>query len=80
MMKHWKTAAATALLMALGGAWAQGKQMQMPRAFAIAHNGAWGLAEDGDDPLRPALFNCNRNGHGECGLDSVDDQVVSRGR
>lgn len=53
---------------------------QMPRAFAIAPNGAWGWAEDGDDPPRRALFNCNRNGLGECRLYSVDDQVVWEAR
>ena len=53
---------------------------QMPRAFAIAPNGAWGWAEGGDDPLRRALFNCNRSGQGECRLYSVDDQVVWESR
>lgn len=48
----------------------------MPRAFAIAPNGAWGWAEGGDDPLRRALDFCNRTGKGECRLYSVDDSVV----
>ncbi|HSV54078.1 MAG TPA: CocE/NonD family hydrolase [Burkholderiaceae bacterium] len=48
----------------------------MPRAFAIAPNGAWGWADGGDDPLKRALDNCNRSGKGECRLYSVDDYVV----
>lgn len=47
-----------------------------PRAFALAPGGAWGWAEGGDDPLRRALDNCNRNGKGQCKLYSVDDYVV----
>ena len=53
---------------------------QLPRAFAIGPNGAWGWGEGGDDPLRRALFNCNRSGQGECRLYSVDDQVVWEAR
>jgi dienelactone hydrolase len=49
---------------------------QMPRAFALAPNGAWGWAEMGDDPLKRALDNCNRNGQGQCKLYAVDDVVV----
>jgi dienelactone hydrolase len=49
---------------------------QLPRAFAIAPNGAWAWAELGDDPLKRALDNCNRNGQGQCKLYAVDDQVV----
>jgi dienelactone hydrolase len=48
----------------------------IPRAFAIAPNGAWGWADGGDDPLRRALQNCNRKGISECKLYSVDDFVV----
>lgn len=48
----------------------------MPRAFAIAPNGAWGWADGGDDPLRRSLVNCNRKGNAECKLYSVDDYVV----
>jgi dienelactone hydrolase len=48
----------------------------MPRAFAIAPNGAWGWADGGDDPLRRALSNCNRRGEGACRLYAVDDHVV----
>jgi dienelactone hydrolase len=49
---------------------------QMPRAFAIAPNGAWSWAEMGDDPLKRALDSCNRNGQGQCKLYAVDDIVV----
>ena len=52
----------------------------MPRAFAVAPSGAWGWAEGGDDPLKHALDNCNRNGKSECRLYSVDDQIVWEGR
>lgn len=48
----------------------------IPRAFAIAPSGAWGWAEGGDDPLKRATENCNRNGAGLCRLYSVDDFVV----
>ncbi|MEY4268476.1 MAG: hypothetical protein RIS90_3011 [Pseudomonadota bacterium] len=47
-----------------------------PRAFAIASGGAWGWADGGDDPLKRALDNCNRNGRGQCQLYAVDDEVV----
>ncbi len=46
-----------------------------PRAFAIASNGAWGWAR-GDDPLKRALDNCNKNGNGACRLYAVDNAVV----
>jgi dienelactone hydrolase len=49
---------------------------QLPRAFAIAPNGAWGWSEGGDDPPRRALVNCNRHAKGDCRLYSVDDYVV----
>ena len=50
---------------------------QMPRAFAISANGAWGWANMGDDPLERALANCSKNAKGQpCRLYSVDDQVV----
>ena len=48
----------------------------IPRAFAIAPNGAWGYAEGGDDPLQRALANCNKFSKSECRLYSVDDFVV----
>ena len=47
-----------------------------PRAFAIAPTGAWGWADGGDDPLKRALDNCNRNGRGQCKVYAVDDEVV----
>lgn len=51
---------------------------QIPRAFAIAPEGAWGWADGGDDPLRRALNNCNRyrKNKADCRLYSVDDFVV----
>lgn len=48
----------------------------LPRAFAIAPNGAWGFSEGGDDPIKRALAFCNQRGAGECLLYSVDDGVV----
>jgi dienelactone hydrolase len=48
----------------------------LPRAFAIATNGAWGWASGGEDPLKRALDNCNRRGQGSCRLYAVDDAVV----
>ena len=50
----------------------------VPRAFAVASTGAWGWADGGEDPLRRALDNCNRNGKGLCRLYSVDDRLVWR--
>jgi dienelactone hydrolase len=46
------------------------------RAFAIAPGGAWGWASGGDDPLKRALDNCNKNGKGACRLYALDDAVV----
>ena len=48
----------------------------LPRAFALAPNGAWGWGQGGDDPLRRALDNCNRHGDGRCRLYAVDINVV----
>lgn len=48
----------------------------VPRAFAIANNGAWGWATGGDDPLRRALDLCNQRGLGACRLYAVDEDVV----
>ena len=48
----------------------------LPRAFAIAPNGAWGWAEGGDDPLKRALDNCGSRGKGACKLYAVDADVV----
>jgi dienelactone hydrolase len=48
----------------------------LPRAFAIAPNGALGWANGGEDPMRRALEFCNRRGLGQCKLYSVDEEVV----
>lgn len=48
----------------------------LPRAFAIAPNGAWGWADGGDDPLKRSVDNCNKSGKGECKLYSADNVVV----
>ena len=48
----------------------------VPRAFAIAPDGAWGYADGGEDPLRRAVGNCQRNSKTECKLYSVDDFIV----
>jgi dienelactone hydrolase len=48
----------------------------IPRAFAIAPNGAWGWANGGDDPLKRSLDSCSRNAKSPCKLYSVDDLVV----
>ncbi len=47
-----------------------------PRAFAVAPNGAWCWAEEGEDPDRRALATCERKGGQPCKLYSVDEQVV----
>ncbi|MEJ6021736.1 dienelactone hydrolase family protein [Ramlibacter sp. PS4R-6] len=49
---------------------------EMPRAFAISEQGAWGWANGDGDPLQRALDNCARQHKGECKLYSVDDKVV----
>jgi hypothetical protein len=51
---------------------------ETPRAFAVGPSGAWGWANGGDDPLKRALDNCNKNATGAavCKLYSVDDFVV----
>jgi dienelactone hydrolase len=48
----------------------------LPRAFAIAPNGAWGWAQGGEDPEERALTHCNRKGLGACKPYVVDDEVV----
>lgn len=48
----------------------------LPKAFAIAPNGALGWANGGDAPMRRALEVCNRRGLGACKLYAVDDEVV----
>jgi dienelactone hydrolase len=49
---------------------------EVPRAFAVASTGAWGLAHGGDDPMRRALDNCNKFAPGQCRLYAVDNDVV----
>ena len=49
-----------------------------PRAFAVAPNGAWCWAEEGEDPDSRALATCEKKGGQPCRLYSVDDQVVWR--
>jgi dienelactone hydrolase len=47
-----------------------------PRAFAVAPNGAWCWAEEGEDPDARALETCARKSGQACKLYSVDDNVV----
>jgi dienelactone hydrolase len=47
-----------------------------PRAFAVAPNGAWCWAEEGEDPDRRALATCEKKGGQPCKLYSVDEHVV----
>jgi hypothetical protein len=46
-----------------------------PRAFVIAHDGAWESASRGPDPVKSALDACSKL-HQECRLYAVDDAVV----
>jgi hypothetical protein len=53
----------------------------LPRAFAIAPNGAWGHGLDHrssakTDQAQIALNNCNRFGNGQCALYAIDSHVV----
>jgi dienelactone hydrolase len=48
----------------------------VPRAFALSQSGAWGWAEDGDDPTERALANCQKNSRTQCKLYAIDDYVV----
>jgi hypothetical protein len=55
----------------------------MPRAFAIAPNGAWASGfhrRSGGraDVLENAMASCNRRGNGECKLYALDEHVVWR--
>jgi len=50
-----------------------------PRAFALSASGAWGWAEEGEDPDRRALSACQLKSSQPCRLYSVDDDVVWRG-
>jgi len=47
-----------------------------PRAFAISSNGAWGWAEDGDDPIERALATCQKYSRSACELYSIDNDIV----
>lgn len=47
-----------------------------PRAFAIAANGAWSWAEEGEEPDARALASCQKNSNAPCRLYSVDHAVV----
>ncbi|MEO7496688.1 MAG: CocE/NonD family hydrolase [Massilia sp.] len=47
-----------------------------PRAFAVAPNGAWCWAEEGEDPDARALETCAQKSGQACRLYSVDDNVV----
>jgi dienelactone hydrolase len=49
-----------------------------PRAFAVAPNGAWCWAEEGEDPDSRALATCEKKGGQPCRLYSVDEHVVWR--
>lgn len=50
-----------------------------PRAFALSASGAWGWAEDGDDPDDRALVACQKRSRQPCRLYSVDENVVWQG-
>lgn len=47
-----------------------------PRAFAISPSGAWGWAEDGDDPPSRALATCQKYSNSPCTLYSIDSTIV----
>jgi dienelactone hydrolase len=47
-----------------------------PRAFAVAPNGGWCWAEEGEDPDGRALAACQQKSGQACKLYSVDDNVV----
>ncbi len=47
-----------------------------PRAFAMSPSGAWGWAEDGDDPAEAALAQCQKHAKDSCQLFAVNDQLV----
>lgn len=51
-------------------------QRGTPRAFAVSPSGAWGWAEEGEDPNRRALDVCQGSSNAPCQLYSVDDNVV----
>ena len=47
-----------------------------PRAFALSASGAWGWAEEGEDPDQRALAACQIKSSQPCRLYSIDDYVV----
>ncbi|NVD99400.1 prolyl oligopeptidase family serine peptidase [Massilia sp. BJB1822] len=47
-----------------------------PRAFAISASGAWGWAEEGEEPEARALAACQSSSEQPCRLYSVDERVV----
>ncbi len=49
---------------------------QTPRAFAVSSSGAWGWAEEGEDPRRDALAACQSKSAQPCKLYLVDHDVV----
>lgn len=51
-------------------------QRQTPRAFAVSASGAWGWAEEGEDPAANALAACQTKSPQPCQLYSVDNFVV----
>lgn len=51
-----------------------------PRAFAIALNGAWSWAEEGDDPANRALEACEKRSKKSCQLYALDNDVVWQAR
>jgi dienelactone hydrolase len=51
-------------------------QKGLPRAFAISRTGAWGWANEGDDPTERAVANCQKHSKEPCRLYAVDEDVV----
>jgi dienelactone hydrolase len=49
---------------------------EIPRAFAVAPDGTYGWASQGEDPIKRALESCNKQAEGLCKLYAVDDFVV----
>ncbi|RZF27621.1 hypothetical protein EVC45_21685 [Paraburkholderia sp. UYCP14C] len=46
------------------------------RAFAVSDSGAWSWAEGGDDPMKVAVANCQKQSSDPCRLYAVDNSVV----
>ncbi|HEY3597586.1 MAG TPA: CocE/NonD family hydrolase [Paraburkholderia sp.] len=46
------------------------------RAFAVSGSGAWSWAEGGDDPMKVAVANCQKQSSDPCRLYAVNDTVV----